>query len=112
MTSILILLALSALLGFVLGESRFSLRAIMAAGTVLAPLSAVILQNQDFESLPGISITIGCLVMNQVAYVIGAIRVKGPRPPSSGLVEKLPQQRADNEPHDGRDDDIRYQHEQ
>ena len=98
-------LALSALLGFVLGESRFSLRAIMAAGTVLAPLSAVILQNQDFEALPGISIAIGCLVMNQAAYVIGAIRVNGG--PRNGPVEKLPQQTADDVPCGGGGDDVR-----
>jgi hypothetical protein len=82
----------------------------VAAGTVLAPLSEVILQNQDFEALPGISIAIGCLVMNQAAYVIGAIRVNGP--PSRRPVKKLPQHRADDEPDDGRDDDIRHQPEQ
>jgi hypothetical protein len=51
MSSILILLALSALSGFVLEIGRFSWPAILAAGGVLAPLSTVVLQNQDFDTL-------------------------------------------------------------
>ena len=98
MSSFLILLTLSALSGFVLGLSHFSWRAIVAAGAVLAPLSAVVLQNQGFGALSGIAITVACLVINQAAYVVGAIRVNDG--PTSGSV--LPSQRADNEPHDDR----------
>jgi hypothetical protein len=48
MSSILILLALSALSGFVLGTARFAWSAILVVGAVLAPLSAVVLQNRGF----------------------------------------------------------------
>jgi hypothetical protein len=108
MSSILILLALSALSGFVLGTGRFPWSAILVVGAVLAPLSAAVLQNQGFGAVSGISITVACLAMNQAAYVVGAIRANNG--PTDGSVEALPQQRADDEPHDGRDDDIRSEH--
>ena len=110
MSSILILLALSAFSGFVLGIGHFSRPAILVAGAALAPLSAVVLQNQGFGALSGITITVTCLAINQAAYVVGRIRANDG--PEDGSVEDhLPQQRAD-EPQDGRDDDIRRQHEQ
>jgi hypothetical protein len=105
MSSILILLALSALSGFVLGIGRFSWPAILAAGGVLAPLSTVVLRNQDFDALLGISVIVACLTLNQATYLIGTIRGM-----KDGSVEALPQQRADDEPHNGRDDDIRSEH--
>jgi hypothetical protein len=108
MSSILILLALGALSGFVLGVGRFSWSAILVVGAVLAPLSAVVLQNQGFGALSGISITVACLAINQAAYVVGAIRANNG--PTDGSAEDLPQQRADDEPSDGRDDDIRSEH--
>jgi hypothetical protein len=102
MTSIWILLALGSLSGFVIGISHFSWLATLAAGAVLAPLSAVVLQNQGFDALPGISVIVACLAINQAAYVIGASVNGGPR---SG-----PVQRANDVPHDGRDDDVRREH--
>jgi hypothetical protein len=65
------------------------------------------LQNQGFGALSGISITVACLAINQAAYVVGAIRVNDG--PTSGSA--LPDQRADNEPHDRRNEDIRHQNE-
>ena len=109
MSSIAILLALSAVSGFALGVSRFSWWAIVAAGGVLAPLCAVVLQNLGFGALSGISITVACLAINQGTYVVGTIRAKVG--PEDGLPHQRDQRRED-EPHDGRDDDIRRQHEQ
>jgi hypothetical protein len=101
MTSIFILLALSAVLGFVLGTRRFSWHAILVAGWLLAPLSAVILQKQGFGALSGISTIVGCLIVNQVAYLIGAAGAnRDPRNP-----EGLPHEQADDVPRD-RDNDI------
>jgi hypothetical protein len=106
MSSILILLALSALSGFVLGKAFFfSWPAILAAGAVLAPLSAVVLQNQDFDALLGISVIVTCLTLNQAAYVVGTNN--GPK---GGSVEVLPQQRVDDELHNGGDHHIRGEH--
>jgi hypothetical protein len=110
MSSIVILLALSALSGFVLGIGYFSWPAILVAGAVLAPLCTVVLQNQDFDALPGISVIVACLTINYAAYVVGTIRANDG--PNDGSGEGLPPQRANNEPHDGRDDDIRSEHKQ
>jgi hypothetical protein len=74
---------------------------------VLAPLSAVALQNQGFGALSGIFITVVCLTINQTANVVG-IRAKDC--PNDGSVEALPQQRTDDEPHDGRDGEICSEH--
>ena len=102
MISILILLALSAVSGFVLGRNHFPYHAMLAAAVVLAPLSAVILQNQGFGALSGIFTIVTCLTLNQVAYFIGAIRAnRGP--------DDLPHQQADDVPRDGRNDDVRRQ---
>jgi hypothetical protein len=106
MSSILILLALSGLSGFVLA-SYFSWPAILMAGAVLAPLSAIVLHNQGFGALSGISVFVACLTINQFAYLIGRIRAN--EDPNSGSAEGLPHQQADDEPRDGRDDDIRRQ---
>jgi hypothetical protein len=72
--SIFILLAVSGLSGFVIGKSS-SWPALIAVGAVLAALGAVVLQGQEFTALPGIFTIVGCLVVNQVAYVL-AIRPK------------------------------------
>jgi hypothetical protein len=107
MSSILILVTLSALSGFVAGR-YFSWPALVVAGGVLAPLSALVLQRQDFTTLPGISIIVACLAINQLAYVI-AIRLKND---SGGNAEgrRLPQQGLDDVPRDDRNDDIHHEH--
>ena len=106
MTSIFILLALSAVTGFVLGRGRFTWHAILVAGAVLAPLSAVILQKQGFGALSGISTIVACLIVNQVAYLIGAARAdRDPRDP-----EGLPHEQADDVPRERRDNDIPREH--
>jgi hypothetical protein len=95
MTAVIVLLALSALIGFALGTS-FSWLAIAASSTVIAVLSSAILQIRGFGALPGIAIVVACLTVNQVAYVAGAFR----RP--SGLFQK----QADKEPSQRRNNDI------
>ena len=75
MTSIFILLAVSGLSGFVIGKSSSSWPALIVAAAVLATLGAVVFQGQGFTALPGISTIVGCLAVNQVAYVL-AIRPK------------------------------------
>ena len=59
MISILILLTLSAVSGFVAGK-YFFWPALVVLGAVPALLSAVVLQNQGFDALPGISIIVAC----------------------------------------------------
>ena len=100
MTSILILLALSVLSGFVVGKSRFSWPALIVMGAVLAPLTAAVLQWQGFAPLPGIFTIVACLVVNQLAYVL-AIRLN-----TGGSAENLPEQRTNGVSHDDRNDDV------
>ena len=72
--SIFILLAVSGMSGFIIGKTSFLWPALIVAGAVLA-LGAVVFQGQGFTALPGICTIVGCLVVNQVAYVL-AIRPK------------------------------------
>jgi hypothetical protein len=76
-----------------------------SAAIVLAPLSALILQNQGFGALAGISTIVACLAINQLAYVI-AVRLKND--PNEG--GHLPQKELDDVPRDSREDDIHHQH--
>ena len=90
MISILILLALSAVSGFVLGRNNFRWQTILAAAMLLAPASAAILQSHGFrDALSGISTVIACLTINQIAYLIGWLRVSGG--PKDRPIEKLTQ---------------------
>jgi hypothetical protein len=95
MTVVIVLLALSALIGFALGTS-FSWLAIAASSAGIAVLSSAILQIQGFGALPGIAIVVACLTVNQMAYLAGAFR----RP------SRLFQKQAEKEPGQRRHNDI------
>jgi hypothetical protein len=71
-TVVIVLLALSALIGFALGAS-FSWPAIVASGMGLAIVCAAVLQITGFGALPGIAIIVACLTVNQLAYVMGGV---------------------------------------
>jgi len=62
-------------------------------------------QGQGFTALPGIFTIVGCLVVNQVAYVL-AIRLNDDQ--SGGAAEDSPEQRANGVPRDDRNDDVRH----
>ena len=95
MSALIVLLALSALIGFALGTS-FSWLAIAASSAGIAVLSSAILQIQGFGALPGIAIVVACLTVNQMAYLAGVFRR------SSGLFQK----QADEEPSQRRNNDV------
>jgi hypothetical protein len=95
MTAVILLLALSALIGFVLGTG-FSWFAIAASSIGIAFLSSAILQIQGFSWLPGIAVVVACLTVNQMAFLAGTIyRADGPF-----------DDQADREPSQGRDDEF------
>jgi hypothetical protein len=89
MSTVIILLALSALIGFAFGTS-FSWVAILISSVLLAVLSSAVLQIQGFGALPGIAIVVGCLAANQAAYLTGALLARHHS-------EKLLRKRADAE---------------
>ena len=74
MGAALILLTLSALIGFGLG--RFSWLAIATASMVLALLSALVLHMQGFSTVSGIGIIVVCLTVSQAAYLMGGQLVR------------------------------------
>jgi hypothetical protein len=83
MTVVLLLLALSALIGFGVGTS-FRWPAIAASSVGIAVLSSAALQIQSFSALPGIAIVIACLTVSQMSFVHVGDRRIGPRPPRQG----------------------------
>ena len=79
MNAILVLLAMSALVGLVLG-AYFRLSALVVSGMILAIFAAMVLQNEGFGFLAGIAIIVVCLTVNQIAYLIGAaLMTPGPK---------------------------------
>jgi hypothetical protein len=71
---VLLLPAASAILGLVAGFF-FSWIAILVSGSVLAVLSATVLQHEDFGFPGGIAIIVVCLSLNQIGYLIGTTLV-------------------------------------
>jgi hypothetical protein len=63
----IVLLALSALIGFGLGT--FFWFAIAASSAGIAALSSAILHIQGFGAIPGIAIVVACLIVSQMAYL-------------------------------------------
>jgi hypothetical protein len=74
LATILILLAGSALVGFVLG-CNFSWPAILVSGLLLAIISAVVVQKADFGAVAGIATLVACLTVNQISYLVGVALV-------------------------------------
>ena len=95
MTVVLLLFALSALIGFGLGTS-FRWPAIVAFSVALAVLSSAILQIQGVGALPGIAIVVACLTVSQMGY-LAAVSLRQ---------DLLFQQQAHKEPSQSRKEDI------
>ena len=95
MSAALILLVLSALIGFGLG-TWFRWPAIAASSVAIAVLSSAILQIQGVGALPGIAIVVACLTVSQMGYLAAASLRPG----------RLFQQQAHKEPSQGRNEDI------
>jgi hypothetical protein len=100
MNSVLMLLALSAGVGFVLGTA-LTWYAILMSGAVLAILSAAVLHSAGFGAVAGIGIIVVCLIVNQAAYLLGLMRHTSLAP-----------EQADEEPRAGRDDNIARENKQ
>jgi hypothetical protein len=95
MTVVLLLLVLSALIGFGVGTS-FRWPAIAASSVGIAVLSSAILQIQGFGTLSGIAIVVACLTVSQMGYLAAA----------SLRQDLLFQQQAHKEPSQGPNEDI------
>ena len=73
MAVVLLLFALSALIGFGVGTS-FRWPAIAASSVAIAVLSSAFLQMQGFGTFPGIAIVVACLTVSQMGYVAAFLR--------------------------------------
>ena len=100
MGAVILLIAFSALIGFVLGTS-FSWLAIAASSIGIAVLSSAILQIQGFGALPGIAIVVACLIVSQMAYLAAFLRPG-----------RLFEEQADKEPSQCRNEAISYEEQQ
>ncbi len=80
MSTILVLLAGSALIGFVIGFHGYRVFIIILAAPIVAIISALLLRQFNFRT--AVALTVACLAVNQVAYLIGAWleteRTRGP----------------------------------
>jgi hypothetical protein len=77
MRAILVVLAVSPILGFALGFLHFSWVAIVLSGLALANALALVLQKQGVDLFPGVAIVAACVAVNQIAYLIAVVA----RPP-------------------------------
>lgn len=104
-TVALILVIASALLGFVTGLF-FRVSVLLLLSVLIAIISAISLQAYGFGFAGGVSITIGCLVICQIAYIAASILM-------SGLDgdEGLTQQEIDDDPDGSGKHDVRSEDE-
>jgi hypothetical protein len=103
-TVALALLLASALLGLATGR-LFRVWALVPLSVLTAIASAISLQARGFEFAGGVSITIGCIVIGQIAYIFAGLVLFGPHGD-----EDLTQE-VDDGPYDRGEHDVRRQDE-
>jgi hypothetical protein len=77
--TVTILLALSILIGFVLGRSWFNYYVLAIFSLALALLSAIVLQKNNFDFVSGVAVIVVCLMLSQIAYMVGLVYMNGGR---------------------------------
>jgi len=70
---IVVLFAVSAAAGFLLGYFCFHWLSIAASGLILALTVAWILQAHEFSIISGIAAIVACLTVNQFAFLMGCV---------------------------------------
>lgn len=73
MSAVLMFAAISAIGGLVLGFYCVPWRVIVIPNLIIAIVSAIVSLDQNFSFLAGFAFVFGCLSLNQIAYVIGAV---------------------------------------
>ncbi len=77
MDIVIVLLALSAALGFATGL-RFKVFAIAAVSVLIAACSALVLRLHGFGAVSGTFGVVGCLLAGQIAYITALVRGSAP----------------------------------
>jgi hypothetical protein len=75
MTVVFFLLAVSAVLGVLLGLARLRLLAVLITTLIVTVVAAVVLQNQGFGFVSGIAIVVACQTLHQLGYAFGSFLV-------------------------------------
>lgn len=96
MNIVLILLAASTLLGLATGLV-FKVWANLITAPLIAVVSAIVLHASGFKFAPGALVTVACLFVSQLAYIIISSVV-----PGAGLAHLLVRDTLDDEPDDSR----------
>jgi hypothetical protein len=99
-TVALILLTASGLLGFVTGLF-FRVWALAPLSLLIAIFSAISLQVSGFGFAGGVSVTIGCLVISQIAFIPARVLMV-----DWGGAESLAQEEVDDDPGSRREHDV------
>jgi hypothetical protein len=94
-----VLAALAAASGFMLGQWRFRWAGV-AAGVALAFISTLVLRKLEFSAGNGIPVAAAVLAISQAAYLVGLMRRR------QGPVGFLPDEQVDDVPDDGGDGDV------
>ena len=77
---IVVLFAVSAAAGFLLGYFCFHWFFIVASGLIIALTTAWILQANGIWVVAGIAAIVACLTINQFAFLVGGMARKGEKP--------------------------------
>jgi len=75
MNPVFLLLAISALLGVLVGLYFFRLPAVLISTLLLSVFAAAVLQSDGFGFVAGIAIIVACQTVHQLGYVLGSILV-------------------------------------
>jgi hypothetical protein len=97
MIIVLVALAVSALLGLAIGLV-FRVWANAIAAPIIAFGSAIALASHGFGFFEGVLVTVACLVVNQAAYLVGAVLES-----RVGIANFLADDMHDDEPGDNRE---------
>lgn len=106
MRTVIILLALSALLGFETGL-RFKVLAVVALSVLIALSSAILVRASGFEFATGVIVIVGCLTAGQFGYFLGSLFVTTPDASSQNVSRRDPSDDCQNDVqgHDDSKDD-------
>src|ERR1700732_676480 len=85
MNAVLIFAAISAIGGLVLGFYCVPWRVIVIPNLIIAIVSVMVWLDQHFSFLAGVAFVFGCLSLNQIAYVIGAVIIVFSEDPKASL---------------------------
>ena len=71
------MLMFSAITGFTSGLYGFTWKILVVLGFLIVTVFAAILEKQGLDAIEGVGALIACLIVNQLAYLVGSQQGKG-----------------------------------